>query len=64
MWKPEKIKVFFLITLPIIGLFASSYVYALQVSYPDWFPIQEGMSLTEIVAVLFNTIRILVKRQS
>ena len=47
-------KITLFIILLIIGLFGSSSAYALQISYPDWLPIREGMLLTEIVSVLFN----------
>ena len=40
--------------LVLVGLVFASSVYALQLDYPDWFPISSGMSLTELVGAIFN----------
>ena len=47
-------KIFSVIFILIAGLLSFRSVHALQITYPDWFLIEEGMQLTQIVAVLFN----------
>ncbi len=40
--------------LVLLGLSFTSSVYALQLDYPDWLPLETDMSLKDLVGALFN----------